>query len=65
MSDWSVYLTKKETGLPFFVEKDNHFANYRALHDNHSSQILTVSDLININILVELKKLNKKNKTKA
>lgn len=54
--DFIIYLTKRQTGLPFDIEKDDHFQSYRAAHPNGMREILSISDVINIHLLMELKK---------
>ena len=59
IQSYNLYLTKDQTGLPFNVEVDNHFPNYRAIWGNSMVSPLTTSDLINIHLLIELRKKKK------
>jgi hypothetical protein len=55
MTDYNIYLTAEQTGLPFTVEK-NGMNNFRGKFNGGSMVTpLTVSDIINIHLLVELK----------
>jgi hypothetical protein len=54
MSDNITYLTPEQTGLPFTVQK-NGMNNFRAIFGSSMIAPLTISDIINIHLLVELK----------
>lgn len=64
MNDVKTYLNKEQTGLPFWVITDNQFKNYSAWWDNGLTKALSVSDLINIHLLVEIRNNKPKRKTK-
>lgn len=53
-----IHLTKIQTGLPFDVLRDGH-QNYFAVYDNGLMKKLSVSDIINIHLLVEIKTFSK------
>lgn len=59
MNDFTLYLTSEQTGLPFTVEK-NHMNNFRALFGTSMIAQLTISDIINIHLLTEIR--NKKSR---
>lgn len=52
------YLSKDKTGLPFHIVKDEHFQNYFARHDNGKIEKLSISDIVNIHLLISIKTLN-------
>lgn len=56
--NWIKYLDKYESGLPFDVIRDNHFPNFFARFESGAMKELTVSDIININLLMEIKRTN-------
>lgn len=61
MAEDIVYLTKEQTGLPFDVVKDDFFDNYLAKYERENAvltkRILSLSDLISIHLLVEIRNL--------
>lgn len=59
IKSYSLYLSKEQTGLPFDIEVDNHFPNYRAKYRNGMIESLSVSDVINIHLILEIKKNGK------
>jgi hypothetical protein len=53
----AMYLTKRKTGLPFDVIKNNHFDRYTTRDSGGRTGLLTKSDIIHIHILIELKEM--------
>jgi len=54
------YVDKEETGLPFDIQVDDSlFTKYRAYQKHNVTSNLTLSDIINIHILIELRINNK------
>jgi hypothetical protein len=51
-----IYLSKDKTGLPFDIVKDSHFENYSAKWDNGAKSELSISDLINVHVLLEARR---------